>query len=190
MSQTPSSRYDRHSTSTSSRGWTAHRIAIAALFAAIAIVLSFLEVPLFPPAPYLKYDPSGIVVMIAGFAFGPYLAAIVSIVMWIPHFFINPIGALMGMIATLSYTVPAAQIYMSKPTKKRAIGGMCVGGALSISLAILANLVFTPLYTPIAVSEVMLLIIPILLPFNLIKVIINSIVCTLIYKRVVNIVAR
>ncbi len=190
MSPQSTSRYDKHSTSTSSRGWTAHRIAIAALFTAIAIVMSYLEIPLFPAAPYLKYDPSGVVCMIAGFAFGPYLAAVISILMWIPHLFGNPIGAIMGMIATLSYTVPAAQIYAGNPTKKRAIIGMSVGGAISITLAILANLIFTPLYTPIAVSEVVALIIPILLPFNLVKVTINSVICTLIYKRVVSIVAR
>ncbi len=190
MSPVSSSRYDKHSTSTSTRGWTAHRIAIAALFTAIAIVMSYLEIPIFPAAPYLKYDPSGVVCMIAGFAFGPYLAAIISILMWIPHLFGNPIGALMGMIATLSYTLPAALLYKNTQTKKRAIIGMSVGGVISICLSLLANLIFTPLYTPIAVADVIALIIPILLPFNLLKVLINSIICTLIYKRVVNIVAR
>ncbi len=190
MSPTSSSRYDKHSTSTSTRGWTAHRIAIAALFTAIAIVMSYIEIPLFPAAPYLKYDPSGVVCMIAGFAFGPYLGAVIGVLMWIPHLFGNPIGALMGIIATLSYIIPAALIYASSPTKKRAIVGMSVGGIVSVSLAILANLLFTPLYTPIAVSDVIALIIPILLPFNLLKVVLNSIICALIYKRVVNIVAR
>ncbi len=190
MSPVSSSRYDKHSTSTSKRGWTAHRIAIAALFTAIAIVMSYLEIPLFPLAPYLKYDPSGVICMIAGFAFGPYMAAVISILMWIPHLFGNPIGAIMGIISTLSYTVPAAIIYKTNPTKKRAIFAMFIGAIFSIALAIVANLLFTPLYTPIAVSEVMALIIPILLPFNLIKVTINSVICTLIYKRVVNIVAR
>ena len=190
MSPISSSRYDKHSTTSSTRGWTAHRIAIAALFTAIAIVVSYLEIPIFPAAPYLKYDPSGVICMIAGFAFGPYLACVISILMWIPHLFGNPIGAIMGMIATLSYTLPASLIYATSQTKGRAILGMSVGGLASVCLSILANLLFTPLYTPIAVSQVVALIIPILLPFNLIKVIINSVICTLIYKRVVNIVAR
>ncbi len=54
----------------------ARRIAMYALFVALAMVTSFIEFPI-TPVTWLKYDPSGIVCLIAGFAYGPAAAAIV-----------------------------------------------------------------------------------------------------------------
>ena len=67
-----------HATSSSSGGWNSRRVAVSALFCALAIVASFIEIPLFPPAPYLKYDPSGIVGLVAGLAFGPAVGSAVD----------------------------------------------------------------------------------------------------------------
>ena len=47
------------------------KIALAALFTAASLILSFIQIPIFPAAPWLMYDPSGIVCLIAALAFGP-----------------------------------------------------------------------------------------------------------------------
>lgn len=83
-----------HSTGAADRGrWSTQRIAMYALFVALAMAVSFIEIPLMPAAPWLKYDPSGIVCILAGFAFGPSGAVIVSVLGFVPHLFVNPLGA-------------------------------------------------------------------------------------------------
>lgn len=72
-----------------------------ALFVALAMAVSFIEIPLMPAAPWLKYDPSGIVCILAGFAFGPSGAVIVSVLGFVPHLFVNPLGAVMAILVAL-----------------------------------------------------------------------------------------
>ena len=180
-----------HSTGVADSGrWSTKRIAVYALFVALSMVLSFVEVPIFPAAPFLKYDPSGIVMLIVGFAYGPAAAAIVSVLGFVPHLFTNPWGALMAILVALSLSVPAAFIYRRKRTRAGAVIGMLVGAALAVVVAILGNLVITPIYTGWPVSEVAALIVPALLPFNILKMAIHGVVTFLIYRPVSNLLDK
>ncbi len=162
-------RHDTHSTTTQGGSWSTKRIATLAILCAVALVTSFIEIHIFPPAPWLSFDPSGIVVLVAGvhllFAFDPY-------------------GVLMAIISLVSLVAPASAIYWHKLNMRGAITGMIVGSICSIVVCILANLVITPLYTPIALADVIAMILPILLPFNLLKVVLISVITALIYKPI------
>lgn len=152
------------------------KIALTALFTAASLVLSFVQIPLFPAAPWLMYDPSGIACLIAAMAFGPKVGAVVAIVSWLPRVFLDPFGAPMGMLSTCAFIVPAALIYRSRNrSRSSALAGMLAGAALSIALSCAMNLVVTPLYTAISVEQVAAMIIPILLPFNFLKMVVNVI---------------
>ena len=173
-----------HSTGVADHGrWSTRRIAIYALFVALAMA-SLIELPIFPAAPWLKYDPSGIVCLIAGFDFGPYAAAIVSILGFLPHVFTSPWGALMGMLVALAISVPAALVYRRKRTRNGAMAGMALGMAIALVVALVSNLLVTPLYAHMTVAQVAAMIVPILLPFNLLKFAIHAVVTFLIYKPV------
>lgn len=150
------------------------KIALTALFTAASLVLSFVQIPLFPAAPWLMYDPSGIACLIAAMAFGPKVGAVVAIVSWLPRVFLDPFGAPMGMLSTCAFIIPAAIIYRSRNrSRSSALAGMLAGAALSIALSCAMNLVVTPLYTAISVEQVAAMIIPILLPFNFLKMVVN-----------------
>lgn len=152
------------------------KIALTALFTAASLVLSFVQIPLFPAAPWLMYDPSGIACLIAAMAFGPKVGAVVAIVSWLPRVFLDPFGAPMGMLSTCAFIIPAAFIYRSRNrSRSSALAGMLAGAALSIALSCAMNLVVTPLYTAISVEQVAGMIIPILLPFNFLKMVVNVI---------------
>lgn len=152
------------------------KIALTALFTAASLVLSFVQIPLFPAAPWLMYDPSGIACLIAAMAFGPKVGAVVAIVSWLPRVFLDPFGAPMGMLSTCAFIIPAALIYRSRNrSRSSALAGMLAGAALSIALSCAMNLVVTPLYTAISVEQVAAMIIPILLPFNFLKMVVNVI---------------
>lgn len=149
-------------------------IALAALFTAASLILSFVQIPIFPAAPWLMYDPSGIVCLIAALAFGPKLGASVAIISWLPRVFLDPFGAPMGMLSTCLFVVPAALVYLKgKRTRRASLAGMALGAALSIVLSCAMNLLVTPLYTAINIEQVAGMILPILLPFNALKMLIN-----------------
>lgn len=80
-------------------------------FTAASLILSFVQIPIFPAAPWLMYDPSGIACLIAALAFGPKLGAAVAIISWMPRVFLDPFGAPMGMLSTCAFVIPAAIMY-------------------------------------------------------------------------------
>ena len=176
---------DAHSTGVGDSGrWSTRRIAMYACFVALSMALSFVEFPLIPGVPWLKYDPSGIVALVAGFAYGPAAALIVSILGFVPHLFISPWGTLMAWLVAIGLSVPAAVIYRRMHTRPGAVLGLVVGAIVALTLAILGNLVITPMYAHMTVAQVAALIVPALLPFNLAKYAINCVVTFLIYKPV------
>lgn len=176
--------HDSHST-TAQGAWTTKRIALTSLLCAVsAICTLFLEFPILPGLEFLKYDPSGIVALIAGFAFGPATAAVVSVLPYLVHFATHSgfYGVIMAVLATISLALPAATIYQHKPTFVGALVGMFVGAVCCIGACIIGNLILTPLYMGASFHDVVALIVPALLPFNLIKILINCVVAAILYK--------
>ncbi|KFJ07616.1 hypothetical protein BTHE_0100 [Bifidobacterium thermophilum] len=182
---------DAHSTGVGDSGrWSTRRIAMYACFVALSMALSFIEFPLIPGVQWLKYDPSGIVALVAGFAYGPAAALIVSILGFVPHLFINPWGTVMAWLVAVGMSVPAAAIYQRKRTRSGAALGLVIGTVIALVLAIVGNLIITPLYAHMTVSQVAALIVPALLPFNLAKYAINCVVTFLVYKPVSELLNR
>lgn len=175
---------NNHATYSGTNYWSSEKIAKYALFVALSIAVSFIEFPLIPDVNYLKYDPSGIVCLIAGFAYGPFAAAIVSVLGFAPHFFTNPFGAIMAILVSMGASVSAAIVYKKIKTKEGAIISLVIGSIVAIALAIVGNLIITPLYAHISVEQVAALIVPALLPFNVIKLAIHCVVTMLVYKPV------
>lgn len=182
-----SKRHDAHATGANAGGWSTRRIATCALLCAVSAVLTlFVEFPILPGVTFLKYDPSGIIALIGGFAFGPEVAIVTSVVPYLVHLVTQSgiYGTCMAIIATASMAVPASIVYKHLTTTRGGIMGLVIGGIMSIALCILGNLVVTPLYLGLPLSDVAALIIPALLPFNTLKVIINAVVCWLVYKPI------
>ena len=165
------------------------KIALTALFTAASLILSFIQIPIFPAAPWLMYDPSGIVCLIAALAFGPKLGAAVAIISWLPRVFLDPFGAPMGMASTCALVIPAALIYAKTRTRAGSIAGMIVGAVVSIVVACALNLVVTPLYTAVSVADVVAMILPILLPFNTLKMVINVVAGQILLAPCMNVLS-
>lgn len=177
-------RHDTHAT-TQGSGWSTKRIAVTALFCAVAAIATlFLEFPILPGVTFLKYDPSAIVALVAGFAFGPATGAVVSILPYLVHLATQSglYGAFMAIVATLSLVLPASLIYQRMTSFRGAIIGMVVGAVVCLACCIAANVVVTPLYMGAPTEVVVAMIVPTLLPFNVIKVAINCVVTALVYK--------
>lgn len=180
-----------HSTGVADKGrWSTQRIAVYALFVALAMAASFLEFPIMPGVPWLKYDLSGIICLVAGFAFGPSAAFIVSVLSWIPHLFMNPWGAVMSILVSVFLSVPAAIVYKRMRTRLGAFVGILVGVVFGLIAAIGGNLLITPMYAHMTTAQVLAMVVPFLLPFNLIKFGIHGVVTFVIYKPISNLLNR
>ena len=125
------------------------------------------------------------VCLVAGFAYGPAAAAIVSILGFAPHLFTNPLGTIMAVLVSFGFSVTAAFIYKKMRTKKGAALSLILGSVVAIIIAIVGNLIITPLYAPhMHVADVASLILPVLLPFNIIKLALHVVITIIIYKPI------
>ena len=165
----------------------AKKITLIAAVAAMAIVLTaIIRFPI-TSLPFLKYDPKDVILTTAGFIFGPQvaiLAAVIEVVVEMVTFSESgPWGALMNIIATLSFSGIAAAIYHRKRTTKGAVLSLvCAVLSLTVVMA-LWNLVVTPIYTGFPRAEVIKLM-PVIIPFNLIKGGVNAALIILLYKPI------
>jgi riboflavin transporter FmnP len=85
-------------------------------------------------------------------------------------------------VATLSLVLPASLVYQRNTTFKGAIIGLVIGAVVCLAVTIAANIVVTPLYMGAPREQVIGMIVPVLLPFNAIKVALNCVITALVYK--------
>lgn len=169
--------------------WSVRELVTLAIFSALGMALSFIQIPIFPPAPYLQYDPSGIVTLTVALMYGPAAGIMVQLVSWIPKLIMSPLGSLLTFVAMIGAVLIVGLIYKKFHNLKGAIVAIVVGSVVFTAIAIAMNFVITPIYTPgVTVEAVASMVVPILLPFNIIKCTINGVVTGLLYKPVSNLV--
>ncbi len=167
-----------------------NRITQVAVLGAFAFVLMYLEVPLPLFPAYLKYDPGDIPALIATFALGPVSGFTVELIkavlinMFRSGAVGGPFGIFMNLLAGVSLVTVAGSYYKVEHTKAGAVKSLILGvGAMTVVM-IVANILLTPIFFGIPRGTVVGLILPALLPFNLIKGLISSTLTYLVYKRV------
>ena len=170
--------------------WSTKQLVTMALMCAIAILLSFVEFPIFPAASFLKLDISFVPSAVMGFAYGAGPGVLVGIACAVAHGAIsgNWVGCLMNIIAGCAFIIPAAVIYKRNRTFKGAVIGMAVSVVCLVIAAIVANLVIDPLLYGIPFEAVVGLIVPAILPFNIIKGLVISVLTGIVYKSISNLI--
>jgi len=165
------------------------KLTAMALLAALSIILVYLiHFPIFPAASFLEYDPADIPLMIAGFVFGPISALFVcAVTCAIQAMTVSAasgiIGFFMHFFATGAFVLATSLLSKKMPTKGGTLAALICGVLLATVLMIPLNLIFTPMYgTPVeAVQQLML---PVIIPFNLIKFSINAALTFVIYSAI------
>ena len=164
-------------------------VAICAMFCAIAYLLTLIGQLVPQVAGFLSYDPKDIAVVIIGFILGPlasvFVSVIVSLIEMVSVSGTGPIGMLMNVLATCAFAVPAAIVYKRNHSQKGAIIGLTLGVVAMAACMILWNYLVTPLYMGVPRSVVVGMLVPVFLPFNLIKGGINALFTMLLYKPIV-----
>ena len=94
------------------------------------------------------------------------------------------IGIVMHILATGSFALVAGLIYQRKKTRKSAILALGLGVITMTVMMALMNLIFTPIFMGTPVETVAGMLLPIIIPFNLMKAAINAVATLLLYKAV------
>lgn len=168
--------------------YSTKQLVVMALMCAIAILLSFVEFPIIPAASFLKLDIALVPSSVIGFAYGAGPGILVGFACAIAHAVItgNWVGALMNCIAALAFILPSALIYKHIRTLKGAMLGLVSAAVCLVVAQIIANLVIDPLFYGMPFSAVVTLIIPAILPFNIIKGVVIAVIAGIVYKSISN----
>lgn len=172
-----------------------NKITTIAMLTAITYVVMLVgRVPIVPGFDFLKYDPSDVIVTLGGFIWGPLVSFIVSPVVafieMITASGTGPIGFLMNVIQTLSFAGTATLIYKKKRTLAGAVCGLLIATAFTTVVMLLWNYLITPIYQNVPRDVVKEMLVPIFLPFNLLKSAINASFTFLLYKPVVSALSK
>lgn len=166
------------------------QLVILGMFCALAYAVMLLSkmIPI-SVAGFLTLDFKDVIIAIASLLFGPIpgviISVIVSFIEMITVSSTGPIGLLMNILATCSFVVPMSIIYKNKKNLSGAIAGAIAGVLCMTVIMILWNWLITPLYMGVPRETVVAMLLPVFLPFNLIKAAMNAAATVLLYKPVV-----
>lgn len=178
------------------------------MFGALAAVLMLFEFPLpFIAPPFYELDLSEIPVLIGTFSMGPVAGVLIELIKILLKLILKGTStAYVGDVANFAigccFLLPAGIIYKTKRTKKGAVIGMVLGTLIMSAVGAVINAyILLPFYSRFygmpmealiqAGTEVNQLITSIptfvliaVVPFNLVKGFLVSLITMLVYKRV------
>ena len=168
--------------------FTPKQMVMLALLASIAyLIVSLVRVPV---VLFLKYEPKDVIITIGGFLFGPMASFVVSLLVSLIEMVTisetGPIGALMNLLSTCCFACTASYIYKKNRTLKGAILALVIGSLLMTGAMVLWNWLITPLYMGYPREAVAAMLVPVFLPFNLLKAGLNTAFVLFLYKPLVN----
>ena len=163
------------------------QLTILAMLSALAFLLTaFGRIPM---VLFLKYDPKDVIILIAGFIYGPLSAMIISVLVSLVEMVTISdtgfIGFIMNILSTLAFVVPATYLYHRYKSFSSAALGLFLGVILMSAIMVLWNYLLTPLFMGIPREQVIKLLVPVILPFNVVKGSINAALSIFLYKPVV-----
>lgn len=164
------------------------RLTVTAMLCALAFVaVAALRLPI-TSVEFLKYEPKDVVIAIGGFLYGPLTAVIISgIVSLIEMVSISTtgwIGFVMNVLSSCAFAGVAALVYRRRRTLGGAMLGLGVGVVCMTAAMLLWNYLITPLYMSTPRAKVATMLLPVFLPFNLIKGCLNAALTALLYRPV------
>jgi riboflavin transporter FmnP len=179
------------------RKFSTQQLTMLAMFIALGymfMLVTRLSITFVPSLPFLKYDPKDVIIVMAGFIYGPLSAFIVTVLVAVLEFFTvsetGIIGLIMNVLATASFTCTAAIIYQKMRSRKGALIGLISASIVLTIVMVLWNIIVTPMYMGIPREAIIAMIIPGFIPFNLLKGLLNASFAFLLYKPLVSALRR
>ena len=180
-------------------------ITFTALFSCMAAVLMLLEFPLFFAPGFYKLDLSEVPVMICTFYLGPSAGVICEFIKVVLKILLKGtstafVGDFANFVVGCTFVLPASIIYHTKPGNARAITGLAIGTAVMTVFGSLFNALYLiPKFAQLfhmeldaivsmgtavnsSITSVWTLVLYAVVPFNLVKGVVVSVLSFLLYK--------
>ena len=190
-----------------------HYITYTAIFACMAGVLMLVEIPLFFAPGFYKMDLSELPIMICTFYLGPVAGVVAELIeVCIKLLLKGTSTAFVGDFANFavgcSFVLPASVVYHANPSRRSALTGMIVGTLVMTVFGSAFNAIYLlpkfavlfgmPLDVIVgmgtkvnsAITSVPTLVLFAVVPFNLLKGVVVSLLTFLLYKRISPILHR
>lgn len=169
-------------------------ITTLSILTAMAVIVNLLiHFPMIPAVPWLSYDPKDIIIVIGGFIYGPFAAFLVSAMCAVLEILFRGgtiIDVIMNIISTCAFACTAAFVYKKNHTKKGAMIGLISGVVCMTICMVIWNYIMTPIYFGMPREAVVQILLPGIIPFNLLKAGLNAGMTLFLYKSVVSILRR
>ncbi len=190
-----------------------HFISYTAMFGCLAGVLMTIELPLFFAPEFYKLDLGEMPVLICTFYLGPLAGVSAEFLKVLLKLLIKGsstvyVGDFANFVIGCSFILPASFVYHAKPGKKTALIGMAVGTlCLTVFGSYLNAVYLLPKFAQIygcpidmfvsmgnavnsSINSVSTLVLFAVVPFNLVKGVVVSMITFLLYKRISPILHR
>lgn len=192
---------------------SAQYISVTAVCAALSGVLMLLEIPLFFAPSFYKLDLSEIPALFCGFYLGPVAGVICEMLKVLLKLLLKGtttafVGDFANFAIGCSMVLPATILYHVRKSKRSALTGLAAGTLIMTAFGSLFNAVyllpkFSELYgIPLdaivsmgtavnhGITSVGTLVLFAVVPFNLLKGVVDSVLAFLLYKRVEHAIFR
>ena len=171
------------------------KLTVMSILIAVSIVLvALVHFPLIPAVAFMEYDPADIPILMATLMFGPGAGLGVTVVACIIQGITVSAGSgvygiLMHIVATGSFvlTVGLLSKILGTAAKGRGIT-LAVGCLCMAAVMVPANLLITPLFMGVPVEAVKGMLLPAIIPFNLLKAGMNGLLTFVLYHPVASFV--
>ncbi len=161
------------------------KLTVLALFIALAYICLFV---FRIKVSFLTLDFKDVFITLAGFVYGPISALCIALVEALLELIsvsdTGFWGAIMNFAGSAAFAVTASVIYKYNKTFLGAVIGLISAVFSMTAVMIVMNLIITPIYTKAPVATIIDMILPLLLPFNLIKSILNASLTFVLYKPI------
>ena len=178
------------------------KMTLIGIFAAISTVFMFFELPLPFMPPFLKFDPSGVPILLASMLFGPSAAISVALIKDVIHLLSTTtggVGELADFLILSAFSAVVGLIYQKRRDLKAVLWATLAGTVTCAVVGSLANYyLLIPFFSKImpldaifaacaeinpAIDGLSAYILFGALPFNLIKGLLLTLFTFLLYRR-------
>ena len=161
------------------------KLTVVAVLCAVAYLCTFV---FHFKLQFLTFDFKDAVITVGSLMYGPIVglvsAAVVAFIEFITVSDTGVYGLIMNFISSAVFSATAGVIYKYRRSFSGAIISIITAVITLTAAMMLANLFITPLYMGVPRAEVAALIPKLLLPFNLIKAVMNAAITLIIYKPI------
>ena len=184
-----------------------HYITYTAIFATMAGVLMLIEIPLFFAPSFYKIDLSELPVMICTFYLGPVAGVTAELIKVCVKLLLKGtstafVGDFANFAVGCSFVLPASIVYHANPSRRSALLGLVTGTLVMTVFGSAFNAIYLlPKFAALfgmpmevivgmgtkvnsAITSVSTLVLFAVVPFNLLKGVVVSLLTFLLYKRI------